>query len=104
APGKTLPASGKIFLEDPTVTMNDYWLTNYRGRYADLDLQRIKTSYSKLLKESLVESVNENSAFRLVNSATEADIIFRPVLGSLNIYAPDLSFPGRIDQYVNQAG
>lgn len=104
APGKNLPASGKIFVEDPTVTLNDYWLTNYRGKYTERDLQKIKISYRKLLKESLVDSINKNSAFILVDSTTEADIVFRPTLASLNIYAPDLSFPGRVDQYVNQAG
>jgi hypothetical protein len=104
APGTRLPAAGKVFVEDPTVTMNNYWLTNYRGEYTDRDLQRIKTRYSKLLTDSLVESISENRAFTLVDSAIEADIIFRPTLASLNIYAPDLSFSGRIDQYVSEAG
>jgi hypothetical protein len=103
-PGESLPAFSKVFIEEPGVTMNDYWLRNFRGDYTERDLERIKTSYAKLLKDSLSEGIAEHSRFTVVNSAAEAEVIFRPNLDSLNVYAPDLSFQGRIDQYIHEAG
>lgn len=104
APGTPLPSFNRIFIEAPQVEMNDYWLRNYRGEYTQRDLERIKTAYGELLQKSLSEGVTEQNAFTLVDSATDADIIFRPKLDALNLYAPDLSFQGRIDQYIHEAG
>lgn len=103
-PGKRLPSFSRVYIEDATVTMNQYWLKNFRGDYTQRDLERIQTSYGKLLKDSLTDAVTAHDNFTLVNSAAEAEIIFRPSLDSLNIYAPDLSFHGRMDQYIHEAG
>lgn len=103
-PGSSLPSFSKIYIEDPGVTINEYWLRNFRGDYTERDLERIKTSYAKLLKDALVEGIADHSQFTVVNSAAEAGVIFRPNLDSLNVYAPDLSFQGRIDQYIHEAG
>src|SRR5690606_33927776 len=56
------------------------------------------------LSKSLHEGIADQSGFTLVDSAAEAEVIFRPKLESLNIYGPDLSFQGRIDQYIHEAG
>lgn len=104
APGTPLPSFNRVYIEVPQVAMNDYWLRNYRGEYTQRDLARIKTAYAELLQKSLREGVIEQDAFTLVDSTAEADIIFRPKLDALNLYAPDLSFHGRIDQYVHEAG
>lgn len=103
-PGSSLPSFSKIYIEDPGVSINEYWLRNFRGDYTERDLERIKTSYAKLLKDALIEGIADHSQFTVVNSAAEADVIFRPNLDSLNVYAPDLSFQGRIDQYIHEAG
>lgn len=104
APGVALPTFSKIYVEEPGVSMNEYWLRNYRGDYTQRDLERIKTGYGKLLKDSLTEGIAAQKEFTVVDSVAEADIIFRPKLDSLNIYAPDLSFHGRTDHYIHEAG
>lgn len=103
-PGAILPAFSKVYIELPEVSMSDYWLKSFRGDYTERDLERIKTSYSKMLKESLGEQLAKNEAFHQVESAAEADVIFRATLDSLNIYAPDLSYHGRVDHYIHEAG
>jgi len=104
APGTPFPSFNRVYVEVPQVTMNDYWLRNYRGDYTQRDLERIKTAYAELLQKSLREGITEQEAFTLVDSAADADIIFRPKLDALNLYAPDLSFHGRIDHYIHEAG
>src|SRR5690606_9766474 len=104
APGPPFPSFNRVYVEVPQVAMTDYWLRNYRCDYTPCELERIQTAYAELLQKSLREGITEQEAFTLVDSAADADIIFRPKLDALNLYAPDLSFHGRIDHYIHEAG
>lgn len=103
-PGEKMSALNKVYIEAPQVSFNDHWLTDFRGDYTDRDLERITTSYAKLLRKALADGITEDTHIVVVESAAEADVIFRPLLRELNIYAPDLSFPGRKKSFIREAG
>lgn len=103
-PGEKLSRINKIYIEAPQVSFNDRWLTDFRGDYTDRDLERITTSYAKLLSKALADGITEDTDIAIVDSAAEADVIFRPLLRNLHIYAPDLSFPGRTKSFIREAG
>lgn len=99
-----LPQFTRVFLEPTQVTFSDYWLRDRRNDYTDRDLERLTRDYGKLLDKSLRKGFEDKGGYQLVAQANEAEVILRPALESLNIYAPDLSFAGRRDQYINEAG
>lgn len=103
-PGSGIASFTKVFIEEPQVTFNKHWLLEFRGDYSERDLERITTSYGDMLKKALTDGIAEQTTVTVVNSAAEADMIFRPLLRELNIYAPDLSMPGRIKKYVHEIG
>ena len=103
-PGSGIPAFSRVFIEDPQVTFNKHWLQDFRGDYTDRDLERITTTYGEMLKKALREGMTEHTSVTVVDSAAEADVIYRPLLRELNIYAPDLSMPGSTKKYVYEAG
>src|SRR5690606_25086671 len=94
----------KIYIEAPQVSFSSYWLTEFRGDYTERDLERITTSYARLLAKALTNGITEDTNIVVVESAAEADVIFRPLMRELNIYAPDLSFPGRTNSCIREAG
>lgn len=103
-PGDGIPKFSKVFIEDPKVDFNKHWLLEFRGDYTDRDLERITTTYGKMLKKALSEGMAEQTTVAVVDNAAEADVIYRPLLRNLNIYAPDLSLPGRTKKYVYEVG
>lgn len=104
-PDTALAPFERVYIDEPVVEMSDYWLRDYRGDYVDRDLERIKEDYGRGLKEALAETLAEKSRVETVDSAEEADMILRPTLRNLNIYAPDLlTRPARTDYYVESAG
>jgi|SRR5690554_494156 len=103
-PGEKIPALNKIYIEAPQVSFSAYWLTEFRGDYTERDLERITTSYARLLTKALTNGITEDTNIVVVESAADADVIFRPLMRELNIYAPDLSFPGRTKSFIREAG
>ena len=103
-PGSGIPAFSNVFIEDPAVSFNKHWLLDFRGDYTDRDLERITSTYGEMLKKALREGMAEQTNVTVVDSAAEADVIYRPLLRELNIYAPDLSMPGRTKKYVYEVG
>lgn len=104
-PPKThLPVFHKVYIAEPVVTMSEYWLRTYRGDYTERDLERIKGRYGALLKKSLHKELAKHADFVVVEAANEAEVIFSANLDGLNIYAPDLSYVGRTDHYIYEAG
>src|SRR5690606_28376080 len=78
-PGEKIPAFSKIYIEAPQISFSSYWLTDFRGDYTDRDLERITTSYAKLLNKALINGITEDTHIVIVDSAVEADVIFRPL-------------------------
>ncbi len=103
-PDTALPSFTRVSISQPEVAMSEYWLRDHYGDYSDRDLERIKEDYSRFLKEALSEILAEKSQIDIVESPSEADVLLRPSLLNVNIYGPDLSFPGRVDHYIEAAG
>lgn len=104
-PDEPLPKLNRISIAEPVVTMSDYWLRDHRNAYTERDLKRIKEDYGRALKETLTTVLTNKSQVEIVEAPEQADVVIRPSLLNLNIYAPDLlSRPARTDQYVEVAG
>lgn len=102
--GAPLPSFTRVSIAEPVVAMSEYWLRDHRSDYSDRDMERIKEDYGRFLKEALADTLVEKSHIEIVDSPQEADMLLRPSLLNLSIYAPDLSFPARMDQYIESAG
>jgi hypothetical protein len=103
-PDTPLSSFTRVSIAQPDVAMSEYWLRDHHGDYSDRDLERIREDYSRFLKEALAEILAEKSQVQIVESQSDADVVLRPSLINLNIYGPDLSFPGRVDHYIESAG
>lgn len=82
----------KVYIEDATASFSRYWISEHRRdvtrNYKEKTLQR----YAKMLTSTLTEELAKVSNFVLVDSAENADLIIKPSLENLNIFAPDDSF------------
>lgn len=103
-PGERLPRITTIYIEPSEVALSDYWLRDRRGDYTQRDLDRIYEDYGRFLDEALREGLSEQTGVTITTNREEADVIFRPTLRNLNIYAPDLSEPAITRYYTREAG
>ncbi|WP_341936792.1 hypothetical protein [Marinimicrobium sp. C2-29] len=103
-PGERLPQFSRVYIEAPEVSMSDYWLRDRRTDYTERDLDRIREDYGELLTEALRQGLERETQLVFTDTPEEAEVVFRPTLRALNIYAPDLSRPGFIRHYTREAG
>ncbi|MDQ2078387.1 DUF3313 family protein [Marinimicrobium sp. ABcell2] len=103
APDTALPRFSNVYIEPAEVRMSDYWLKDRRRDYTQRDLDRIERDYGRLLTEALARGLTADTGVVVTDDPEQADVIFRPVLRSLNLYAPDTAIrPTR--QYAREAG
>jgi len=102
--GERLPRFTQVYVETPEIHFSDRWLREHRRDYTERDLERIQTTFGNQLKRSLTRGLENNTGATVTDNPEEADVIFRPQLRSLNIYAPDLSSAGIRTAYTRQAG
>lgn len=98
-----LPQFTRVYAEPAQVHMSDYWLKDRRGEYTSHDLQRIERTYSELLSETLVRRLSDDTGLTFVDEPAQAEVIFRPMLRNLNLYAPDTGV-SVTRQYAHTAG
>ncbi len=103
-PDERLPRVTTLYIEPSQVALSDYWLRDRRSDYTERDLERIHEDYGRYLDEALQEGLSEQTGVTLTESREEAEVILRPTLRNLNIYAPDLSLPGLTRHYAREAG
>lgn len=103
-PNERLPRVTTIFIEPSTVALSDYWLRDRRSDYTQRDLDRIHEDYGRYLNEALHEGLSEQTGVTITENRDEAEMILRPTLRNLNIYAPDLSLPNLTRHYTREAG
>lgn len=104
-PNEPLAKLSRVSIAEPVVAMSDYWLRDHRNDYSERDLQRIKEDYARALKQALTDVLTNKSLVEVVEAPEQAEVVIRPSLRDLNIYAPDfLTLPARTDQYVEVAG
>lgn len=102
-PDSALPQFTRVYVEPAQVHMSDYWLKDRRREYTSNDLQRIERSYGQLLSQTLVRRLSDDTGLTFVDEPTQAEVIFRPALRELNLYAPDTGV-GVTRQYARTAG
>lgn len=103
-PERELPKLETVYIEAPEVHLNEHWLRRYRSDYSSRDLERIESDYGRFLREALGRTLTRNERVTLVDDPAEAQVIFRPRLQKVNIYAPDLSHEGIVRKYAREAG
>ncbi len=99
---QAIPTFNRVFIEPVAVSFSDHWLRTFRTQYTQRDLDRLTEQYAGLLDKSMRNALD--GSYQLVDSPAEAEIIFRPKLEALNIYAPDLSNQGVTRHYIHEAG
>lgn len=102
--GERLPRFTRIYIETPQVSMSHSWLREHRNDYTERDLERIQSTFAELLTESLTRGLEDHTGARITEDREQAEVIFRPQLREVNIFAPDLSATGIIRHYTRQAG
>ncbi len=68
------------------------------------DVERIRTEAGELLNETFKEELDDRGGYQFVDEADYDVMVLRPALIDLYITAPDINYPGRIEQYVASAG
>lgn len=103
-PNERLPRVTTLYIEPAQVALSDYWLRDRKSDYTQRDLDRIHEDYGRFLNEALREGLSEQTGATITDNREEAEVILRPTLRNLNIYGPDLSYPGLIRHYTREAG
>lgn len=103
-PEARLPRFATVFIAPVEVRLSDYWLRTHRGDYTEADLARIQENYGRFLDETLREGLTGQTGLTLTDERENADVVFRPVLRGLNLYAPDLRQPALTRYYTRVAG
>ena len=98
----------KILLDPATVSFRKNWeddLTrDQRLRVRPEDMERIKSGLAELFDEVFTEELSENGGYAIVEQTGEQVLRITPRIVDLDVYAPDLSTAGRVDQYSESAG
>lgn len=100
----------RIAILDPFVAFRSNWQRdqnrNRRGssRITARDMERIKTDVARLFKESLIERMEVDDGFEVVEFAYYDVLVLRPAIIDLDVTAPDTRSPGRTREWVSSAG
>lgn len=103
--GEPLPEVTRVYLaEEVPVELSRQWRSNHRGNYNRSDIERIERDYGQRLRTAFKNGLTEQTGVELVDNQADADIVLRPHLRQLNIFAPDLMQPRTRYYYSDQMG
>ncbi|WP_111642169.1 hypothetical protein [Marinimicrobium alkaliphilum] len=102
--GEPLPTFTRVYVEEVPVELSRQWLSSHRSNYSRSDVERIERDYGERLRTALRNGLTDQTEVEVVDSADEADVVLRPHLRKLNIYAPDLMQPATRYYYSDQMG
>jgi Protein of unknown function (DUF3313) len=107
SPGATLEGFTKVQLEPVSVTFRRNWerqaVAGTRTRVRAEDVQRIRAQLATLV-EATVRDELERGGYVLVDDAGEDVLTVQMAVVNLNINAPDLPTPGRVNVYTTSVG
>ena len=92
---------------DAYVAFKKNWERNTKvggRRIPKKDIEKIKVEAAALLHETFKKELDERGGYQFVEEVDDDVLILRPALIDLEITAPDINYPGRVDQYVASAG
>ncbi len=100
----------RIAILDPIVAITSNWQRDQnrsrRGssRISARDMERIKTDVARIFKEVLIERMEADDGFEVVDFAYYDVLLVRPAIIDLHVTAPDTLSPGRSRTYAASAG
>ncbi len=100
----------RIAILDPFVAFTSTWQRDQnrtrRGssRISARDMERIKTDVARIFKEVLIERMEADDGFEVVDFAYYDVLLVRPAIIDLHVTAPDILSPGRSRTYAASAG
>ena len=100
----------RIAILDPFVAFTSTWQRDQnrtrRGssRISARDMARIKTDVARIFKEVLIERMEADDGFEVVDFAYYDVLLVRPAIIDLHVTAPDTLSPGRSRTYAASAG
>lgn len=91
-PGADFRGYSKVQIAPPEVAFSKDWQRNLRGldRLNDREVQQVRDSASKLLKESLAKAYSK-AGYQVVNEAGPDILLVRPGLANLQFVVPQQS-------------
>ena len=100
----------RIAILDPFVAFRSNWQRDQnrsrRGssRISASDMERIKADVARLFKEVMIERLEADDGFEVVDGANYDVLLLRPAIIDLDITAPDTLSAGRSQTYAASAG
>lgn len=95
----------KTFLvEQPTLEFDKYWLREFRSDMTAHDKERIRNSYTRVLRDALQEALNKDLGLQAVDTVNPDTLVITPSLSRFRLNAPDLSFRGITKDFVHYTG
>lgn len=91
-------------VQQPTLEFDKNWLREHKSDMAERDAERIRESYTRVLKTALEETLSKDLGWRMVAEAGPDTLIVAPRLTQFRITAPDLSFRPMTKDFVDHAG
>jgi hypothetical protein len=98
---------GKLVIEEPEVTMQDYWMQRNRHDINERDLQRIQTSTAKILRQQFAEKLSAKDGYAVVEAGEAGGngvLRLKPSMIDLFLNAPDLTTPADKTEFASSAG
>ena len=93
------------------VSFRRNWKRDYNRKKRSLsemvtekDMARIKKTMAKIVYEEFDGALQKKGGLAKVDEADASTLLFKPRIINLDVYAPDLSTPGRTTTYVRRAG
>lgn len=105
-PGANLSQYNRVYLTDPYVAFKKNWKREQnRGslKVSNSDMDRIKKGVAELFVELFTEELAKGG-YTLATERAEDVLIVKPAIIDLDVKAPDVRTPGRVETFTTSAG
>ncbi len=99
-----LSAFKTVYIAEPGLSFDAHWLRRHRHDMSPRDEQRLRASYTQLLKTELEQALAEQTQLRVVSQPEPGSLVITPQLVRFQLTAPDLSRGPLVRSFVNQVG
>ncbi len=109
-PEATLTGYSKIMLAECQVSFRKNWQRDQNrdrrstDRVSKEDMERIRADVAERFNEVFAEELQSEGAFEIVDVAGDDVLLLRPEIVDLDVFAPDISTPGRTRTFTTSAG
>jgi len=78
-----------VFVARPKITFSEKWIRKFKKDTSKNYRKKILSKYRHALNKELIRVIAHSRNFDIVDAKSSADIIFKPALSDIFIYAPD---------------